>query len=152
MPAPPESERDALPAAPENPLKVVWTLAWPAVALNSLQTVNALLDSYFINQVSRAAMTAVGATTGFIFLFFAISCAIWTASIALATLRFGLLTLGATLLVDGISRIFIPTFDFSVWDAGNIWFANGVLIALAVYGFFTATRGQRLLKDEVFDT
>jgi len=89
VPAPPESERDALPAAPENPLKVVWTLAWPAVALNSLQTVNALLDSYFINQVSRAAMTAVGATTGFIFLFFAISFAIGTASTALVSRAYG---------------------------------------------------------------
>ena len=78
--------------------------------------------------------------------------AIYTASTALATLQFGLLTLGAATVVHTIGDAFAPTFDFSVWDAGNVGFANGVLIALAVYGFFTATRGQSLLKDEVFET
>ena len=71
----------------------------------------------------------------------------------MATLRFGLLALGAATLANLlIGGILAPTFDFSVWDAGNVWFASGVLIALAVYGFFTATRGQSLFKDEVFDT
>ena len=35
---------------------------------------------------------------------------------------------------------------------GNIWLVNALLIGLAVFGFMTATRGQALLKDEVFDS
>jgi hypothetical protein len=51
-----------------------------------------------------------------------------------------------------VASYFRPTFDLAVWDIGNSWFANAVLIALAVFGFMTATRGQTLLKEEFFDS
>ena len=86
---PDTSEGEAAPVAPENPLKIVWSLAWPAVALNTLQMLNALLDVNFISQVSRAAMTAAGGATAFIFLFFAISFAIGTASTAIVSRAYG---------------------------------------------------------------
>ena len=73
----------------ENPLKIVWVLAWPAVALNSMQTLNALLDTFFIRNVSRAAMTAAGAAMPFIFMFFSITFAIGIASTAIVSRAFG---------------------------------------------------------------
>jgi hypothetical protein len=39
----------------ENASRVVWTLAWPAVALNSLQVINTLLDRGFIGHLPTAA-------------------------------------------------------------------------------------------------
>jgi len=78
--------------------------------------------------------------------------AVWTAYNATALLRFGLLTLMAAEFTHHVATYFVPTFDFGVWDVGNVWFANGVLIALAVFGFMTATRGQTLLKEEIFDS
>ncbi|MCH7903683.1 MAG: MATE family efflux transporter [Armatimonadetes bacterium] len=73
----------------ENSLKIVWVLAWPAVALNSLQTLNALLDTFFISNVSRQAMTAAGAAMPFIFLFFSITFAIGIAATAIVSRAFG---------------------------------------------------------------
>lgn len=45
-----------------------------------------------------------------------------------------------------------PTFDFGVWNIGNLWFANAILLGLAVFGFLTATRGRTLLENEAFDS
>jgi hypothetical protein len=77
---------------------------------------------------------------------------VWTAYNSVAILRFGPLTLAAAVFTQRVTSYFGATFDFAVWNMGNIWFANGILIGLAVFGFVTATRGQTLLKDEVFDS
>jgi len=69
-----------------------------------------------------------------------------------AILRYGPLTLMAAAFAHRTTSYFAATFDFGVWNIGNIWFANAILIGLAVFGFVTATRGQTLLKDEVFDS
>ena len=76
---------------------------------------------------------------------------VWTAYNSVAILRFGPLTLAAAAFTHRTASYFTPTFDFAVWNIGNIWFANAILIALAVFGLVTATRGQTWLKDEVFD-
>jgi hypothetical protein len=60
--------------------------------------------------------------------------------------------LAAAAFTHRTASYFTPTFDFAVWNIGNIWFANAILIALAVFGLVTATRGQTWLKDEVFDS
>ncbi len=77
---------------------------------------------------------------------------VWTAYNSAAILRFGPLTLAAAAFAHRTASYFAPMFDFGVWNIGNIWFANAILIGLAVFGFVTATRGQTLLKDEVFDS
>ena len=44
----------------ESSVRVVWALAWPAVALNSLQVVNTLLDRFFIGHLPQSSLTAHG--------------------------------------------------------------------------------------------
>lgn len=73
----------------ENPTHIVWKLAWPAVALNSLQVVNAMLDSGFIGHLPQHDLVAYGALTSFIFLLFSIAMAIGTASTALVSRAYG---------------------------------------------------------------
>ena len=81
-------ERDP---TPERAAKIVWTLAWPAVALNSLQTINSLLDAYFVQHLENgaAAMTAMGSLTAFMFLFGSMTMMMGTASTAFVARFFG---------------------------------------------------------------
>lgn len=79
------------PSAPpsESLSRVVWALAWPAVALNSLQVVNALLDRGFIGHLPPEALTAHGASMSVMFLYFSIAAAIGTAATALVSRAYG---------------------------------------------------------------
>lgn len=74
---------------PENHLRTVWALAWPAVALNSLQVVNMLLDTAFVGRLGRASLTAVGGSTNVMFLMFSVAMAVGTSSTALVSRSFG---------------------------------------------------------------
>lgn len=73
----------------ENLVKTVWLLAWPAVALNGLQTVNSLLDSNFIQHLEQAALTAIGSSLTTVFLFISMSMAMGVASTAMVARYFG---------------------------------------------------------------
>ncbi|HEY0868537.1 MAG TPA: MATE family efflux transporter [Fimbriimonas sp.] len=73
----------------ENATRVVWQLAWPAVALNSLQVVNTLLDRFFIGHLSQAALTAHGGSLNLMFLMFSLGVAIATGATALVSRAFG---------------------------------------------------------------
>ncbi|MGV3617555.1 MAG: MATE family efflux transporter [Fimbriimonas sp.] len=73
----------------ENPTRVVWALAWPAVALNSLQVVNTLLDRGFIGHLEEAALTAHGGSMNVMFLMFSLAVALATGSTALVSRNFG---------------------------------------------------------------
>lgn len=68
---------------------IVWKLAWPAVALNSLQSVNALLDRFFLGQVPQSHLTAYGGSINVIFLFFSIAMMLGTAATALVSRMYG---------------------------------------------------------------
>jgi MATE family, multidrug efflux pump len=76
-------------AVAENSARVVWTLAWPAVALNSLQVVNTLLDRGFIGHLHTAALTAHGGATNIMFLMFSLAVAVSTGATALVSRAFG---------------------------------------------------------------
>lgn len=82
MPDDPAQER-------ESSVKIVWRLAWPAVALNSLQTLNSLLDSNFLGHLEPAAMTAVGGSTPLLFLLVSLSFALGTAGTAIVSRAYG---------------------------------------------------------------
>lgn len=69
--------------------RTVWALAWPAVALNSLQVVNSLLDAGFIGHLPRSALVAYGGVTTIQFLLFSLAMAIGTAATALVSRAFG---------------------------------------------------------------
>lgn len=64
-------------------------MAWPAVALNTLQTLNSLLDSNFVNHLEDNALTAIGSSTTTVFLFISISMAIGVAATAMVSRNFG---------------------------------------------------------------
>ena len=67
----------------------LWRLAWPAVALNGLQTINSLLDNWFVQRLSPEALTAIGAATNAVFLFISLSMAFGTASTAMVARMYG---------------------------------------------------------------
>lgn len=68
---------------------IVWHLAWPVIALNLLQTVNGLLDSYFLGQVGPSAIAASGAAFNISFLLMGLAFALGTATTALVSRFFG---------------------------------------------------------------
>lgn len=67
----------------------MWALAWPAVALNSLQVINTLLDRFFIGHLESAALTAQGASQNVMFLMFSLAMALGTASTAIVSRAYG---------------------------------------------------------------
>lgn len=73
----------------ESRARVVWALAWPAVALNSLQVINTLLDRGFIGRLPQAALTAQGGSINVMFLMFSLAMALGTAATALVSRAFG---------------------------------------------------------------
>jgi putative MATE family efflux protein len=73
----------------ENASRVVWQLAWPAVALNSLQVVNSLLDSAFVGHLQPAALTAYGGAINVLFLMFSLAMALGTSATALVSRAYG---------------------------------------------------------------
>lgn len=73
----------------ENASRVIWALAWPAVALNSLQVINTLLDRFFIGHLQEAALTAHGGATNIMFLMFSLAIAMATGATALVSRGYG---------------------------------------------------------------
>lgn len=73
----------------ESAARIVWALAWPAVALNSLQVVNNLLDTGFVGRLDASSMTAHGASVVVLFLMFSIVFALGTAATALVSRAYG---------------------------------------------------------------
>lgn len=73
----------------ETSARTVWRLAGPAVALNSLQVVNTLLDRGFIGHLPADALTAHGGATSVMFLMFSLAIALSTGATALVSRAFG---------------------------------------------------------------
>ncbi|MBN8691393.1 MAG: MATE family efflux transporter [Armatimonadetes bacterium] len=74
---------------PIGDVKEVWRLAWPAVALNGLQVINSLLDTYFVGHLPKSALTAHGSALNVIFLMFSLIMTVSVASTALVSRAFG---------------------------------------------------------------
>jgi putative MATE family efflux protein len=72
-----------------HPVRTVWTLAWPAVALNSLQVVNTLLDRFFIGHLPESSLTALGGAMTVTFLTFSFAMALSTGATAIVARAFG---------------------------------------------------------------
>lgn len=84
------AESDCIvPEKQESSARIVWTLAWPAVALNSLQVVNTLLDRSFIGQLPTSSMTAHGASLNVMFFMFSVAMAIATGATAIVSRAYG---------------------------------------------------------------
>ena len=73
----------------EHPSRIVWALAWPAVALNSLQVINTLLDRFFLGHLPQSAFTAVGGAMSVTFLMFSIAMSLSTGATAIVARAFG---------------------------------------------------------------
>lgn len=84
-----KEDPNALDSLDENHSKIVWILAWPAVALNLLQVVNSLLDRGFIGHLEGAALTAHGASINVVFLTISLSMTLATSATALVSRAYG---------------------------------------------------------------
>ena len=73
----------------ERSHRVVWALAWPAVALNSLQVVNSVLDGGFVGHLDKASLVAYGGMTPVLFLMFSFAMSLATAATALVSRAYG---------------------------------------------------------------
>ena len=73
----------------ENSARVVWALAWPAVALNSLQVINNLLDRGFIGHLAASALTGYGGSSVVSFLMFSLGIALSTGATAIVSRAYG---------------------------------------------------------------
>ena len=73
----------------ENSSRVVWMLAWPAVALNSLQVVNSVLDRTFLGHLDKSALVAHGGATSVMFLLFSLAVAVATGAGAIVSRAYG---------------------------------------------------------------
>lgn len=89
MPTAVEAIDEAGFATSENATSVVWRLAWPAVALNSLQVINQLLDRGFIGHLDNSALTAHGGAINVMFMMFSLAMAVATGATALVSRAFG---------------------------------------------------------------
>jgi len=69
--------------------KTVWDLAWPIIALNSLQVVNSLLDARFISSLGSDALNASGAAQSIVFLFVSLAFAVGVGATALVSRFYG---------------------------------------------------------------
>lgn len=78
-----------MPVPTESSARTVWALAWPAVALNSLQVVNTLLDRAFIGHLHTAALTGHGGSMNVMFLMFSLAVALATGATALVSRAYG---------------------------------------------------------------
>lgn len=79
----PETER------PENLSRVLWSFAWPVVALNSLQVLNTLLDRFFVGQLPSSALMAQAGAMNLMFLLFSIAASIATGASAIVSRAYG---------------------------------------------------------------
>lgn len=73
----------------ENYSRLVWQMAGPAVAVNSLQVINVLLDRFFIGHLPQAALTAQSGSMNLTFLLFSLAVSIATGTTALVSRAYG---------------------------------------------------------------
>lgn len=74
---------------PVSSHRTVWDLAWPIIALNSLQVVNSLLDARFISSLGNDALNASGAAQSIVFLFVSLAFAVGIGATALVSRFYG---------------------------------------------------------------
>jgi predicted Ser/Thr protein kinase len=79
----------------------------------------------------------------------------WIASImislviVIAVARLGLLATMVAQLFFFLTMVYPMTTDFSVWYASSTVFALTILLALAIYGFYTSLGGQRVFGEKL---
>lgn len=84
-----EIEKKEPSPAHESYSRIIWQMAWPAVALNSLQVVNNILDRYFIGHLDISALTGQSASMTITFLLFSLAMALATGPGAIVSRAFG---------------------------------------------------------------
>lgn len=84
-----EEQAEPMAEQEEHTSRTVWRLAWPAVALNSMQVVNNVLDRGFLGRLEEAAMTGMSGSMNMTFFMFNIIGALATAPTALVSRAFG---------------------------------------------------------------
>ena len=99
----------------------------------------AIVLSYFIVGVDIGlGLTLIGG----ILIIFALSLYL------IVLFRFGFLTFVVGINIQNLLGAIPLTLDLSAWDAGGSLLALGIVVALAVYGFYVSLAGQ-LFRDEL---
>lgn len=70
---------------------------------------------------------------------------------AFAVVRFGLIVLAMAVFSANLLLNLPHTLDFSAWYAGNVVCVVLSIVGIAVWAFYSALAGQRVLKDELFE-
>lgn len=74
---------------PENYGRIVFLLAWPAIVLNVLQTINSLLDAKFVGGLGKDALSASGAAMQITFMLISLAMALGSGTTALVSRFYG---------------------------------------------------------------
>ena len=69
--------------------RIVWDLAWPIIALNSMQVINSLLDTRFISALGESALNASGAAQSVVFFLASMGIALGVGVTALVSRFYG---------------------------------------------------------------
>ena len=69
--------------------RIVWDLAWPIIALNSMQVINRLLDTRFISSLGQSALNASGASQSVLFFLASMGIALGVGVTALVSRFYG---------------------------------------------------------------
>lgn len=85
----PIPEEQATPGQVENYAKIVFQLAWPAIVLNVLQTINSLLDAKFVGGLGKEALSASGASLNITFFLVSLAMALGSGTTALVARFYG---------------------------------------------------------------
>lgn len=74
----------------ENINRLVWRLAWPTVVLQAVQSINTILDVFYVGEIENSsALTASGAGATISFLIFALAVPLTVSTTALVSRAFG---------------------------------------------------------------
>ncbi len=84
-----EEEREVPKELTPSAHRIVWNLAWPGIALNSLQTLNQILDAKFMGMLGPDALSATGAAIAILFLLGNIAMALGAGTTALVSRFYG---------------------------------------------------------------
>jgi serine/threonine protein kinase len=99
-----------------------------------------LLFAFSLSQEIVGGVPLVGMTFAFIF----------PTLMVLMTVRFGVLAMMATFLTYHLMVFYPITTELAAWCAGDFLLGAGVLLALAIYGFYISLAGQPIFEGRFF--
>lgn len=132
----------------ENSTHVVWQLAWPAVALQTIQVLNGFVSTFLVGRLESASTTAQSAAESVTLLIFATAMAFHISATALVSRAFGAgnaqelrksasevarLSIFGGLILLGMALLVLPSFAEFIIPKGNHIAKNHLIQYLTYY-------------------